>query len=66
MSSKGGLDKLGSATVSVANNWDKGVSVPAFRPTVATTAYGARSSSGSLPATTFLTMGSTTIGSTMN
>nr|WSY55855.1 right-handed parallel beta-helix repeat-containing protein [Streptomyces sp. NBC_00886] len=63
---KGGLDKLGSATVSAANNWDSGVTTPAFKSTDATTAYGARSSSGTLPATTFLTTGSTTIGATMD
>jgi len=63
---KGGLDKLGSSTVSAANNWDSGVSTPSFTSTDATTAYGARSSSGSLPSTTSLTTGSTTIGSTMN
>ncbi|MFF4258097.1 right-handed parallel beta-helix repeat-containing protein [Streptomyces sp. NPDC001663] len=66
VSNKGGLDKLGSKTVSAANNWDSGVSTPAFKSTDATTAYGARKSDGSLPATTFLTTGSTTIGSTMN
>ncbi|MEU6142066.1 right-handed parallel beta-helix repeat-containing protein [Streptomyces sp. NPDC047081] len=66
VSNKGGLDKLSSSTVSAANNWDSGVSTPAFKSTDATTAYGARKSDGSLPATTFLTTGSTTIGSTMN
>ncbi|NNN34575.1 pectate lyase [Streptomyces sp. S3(2020)] len=63
---KGGLSKLGGSTVSAANNWDSGVSTPSFRSTDATTAYSARKSDGSLPATTFLTTGSTTIGSTMN
>ncbi|WP_405926071.1 right-handed parallel beta-helix repeat-containing protein [Streptomyces sp. NBC_00035] len=63
---KGGLDKLGSSTVSAANNWDSGVSTPSFKSTDATTAYASRQSSGSLPSTTFLTTGSTTIGSTMN
>ncbi|WP_406349705.1 right-handed parallel beta-helix repeat-containing protein [Streptomyces sp. NBC_01597] len=63
---KGGPDKLGPSAVSAANNWDSGVSTPAFRSTDATTAYGARKPDGSLPATTFLTTGSTTIGSTMN
>jgi hypothetical protein len=63
---KGGLSKLGSRAVSAANNWDSGVATPAFRSTDATTAYGARKADGSLPATTFLTTGSTTIGSTMN
>ncbi|MCI3277141.1 right-handed parallel beta-helix repeat-containing protein [Streptomyces cylindrosporus] len=66
VSNKGGLDKLSSSTVSAANNWDSGVSTPAFSSTDATTAYGARKSDGSLPATTFLTTGSTTIGATMN
>ncbi|MFI0091576.1 right-handed parallel beta-helix repeat-containing protein [Streptomyces bobili] len=63
---KGGLSKLGSSTVSAANNWDGGVTSPAFRSTDATTAYGARKADGALPATTFLTTGSTTIGTTMN
>lgn len=66
VSNKGGLSKLGSSTVSAANNWDSGVSAPALKSTDATTAYSARKSDGSLPATTFLTTGSTTIGSTMN
>jgi hypothetical protein len=66
VSNKGGLSKLGSSTVSAANNWDSGVSTPAFRSTDPTTAYSARKPDGSLPATTFLTTGSTTIGSTMN
>jgi hypothetical protein len=66
VSNKGGLSKLGSGTVSAANNWDSGVSTPAFKSTDATTAYGARKSDGSLPATTFLTTGSTTIGATMD
>jgi hypothetical protein len=63
---RGGLDKLGSAAVSAANNWDGGVSTPAFKSTDATTAYGPRRPDGSLPTTTFLTTGSTTIGTTMN
>lgn len=66
VSNKGGLSKLGSSAVSAANNWDSGVSVPSFKSVDATTAYGARKADGSLPATTFLTTGSTTIGSTMN
>ncbi|MFF5186136.1 right-handed parallel beta-helix repeat-containing protein [Streptomyces sp. NPDC000345] len=66
VSNKGGLSKRGSSTVSAANNWDSGVSTPSFVSKDATTAYGARTSDGSLPATTFLTTGSTTIGSTMN
>ncbi|MGW3286614.1 right-handed parallel beta-helix repeat-containing protein [Streptomyces sp. NPDC001002] len=63
---KGGPDKLGSATVSAANNWDGGVTTPAFKSTDATTAYGSRQASGALPSTTFLTTGSTEIGSTMD
>ncbi|WP_105975010.1 right-handed parallel beta-helix repeat-containing protein [Streptomyces geranii] len=63
---KNGLSKLGSSTVSAANNWDSGIVTPALKSTDATAAYGARQSNGSLPATTFLTVGSTAIGSTMN
>ncbi|WP_329115409.1 right-handed parallel beta-helix repeat-containing protein [Streptomyces sp. NBC_01465] len=66
VSNGGGKATLGGSTVSAANNWDSGVATPSFVSTSATTAYGARSSSGALPATTFLTTGSTTIGSTMN
>ncbi|MEU9153348.1 right-handed parallel beta-helix repeat-containing protein [Streptomyces sp. NPDC048417] len=62
----GGADKLGSRAVSAANSWDGGVSTPAFKSTDATSAYGARQTSGALPVTVFLTTGSTTIGSTMN
>ncbi|MER5524425.1 right-handed parallel beta-helix repeat-containing protein [Streptomyces sp. NPDC002677] len=62
----GGADKLGSRAVSAANSWDGGVSTPAFKSTDATSTYGARGSGGSLPATTFLTTGSTAIGATMN
>ena len=62
---KGGAAKLGPSTVSAGNNWDSGIATPPFRSTDATTAYGARRADGSLPATTFLTTGSTTIGSTM-
>ncbi|MCX4761073.1 right-handed parallel beta-helix repeat-containing protein [Streptomyces sp. NBC_01275] len=63
---KGGLDKLGSSTVSAANNWDGGVATPSFKSTDASTAYGSRQAGGALPVTTFLTTGSTTIGSTMD
>jgi hypothetical protein len=63
---KGGASRLGPSTVSAANNWDSGVATPPFRSTDATTAYGARAADGSLPATTFLITGSTTIGSTMD
>ncbi|WP_055632153.1 right-handed parallel beta-helix repeat-containing protein, partial [Streptomyces griseoruber] len=63
---KGGLSKLGSSAVSAANNWDSGVTAPKFVSTDASSAYGARKSDGALPVTTFLTTGSTIIGSTMN
>jgi hypothetical protein len=63
---KGGLSKRGSATVSAANNWDRGVPTPAFGSTDAGTAYGSRGPGGSLPSTDFLTTGSTTLGTTMN
>lgn len=66
VSNKGALSKLGPSTVSAANNWDSGVSTPALKSKDATSAYGARQSNGSLPATTFLTVDSTAIGSTMN
>lgn len=66
VSNGAGKAKLGGSTVSAANNWDSGVTTWAFRSTDAATAYGARKADGSLPATTFLTTGSTTIGSTMN
>ncbi|MFE0674984.1 right-handed parallel beta-helix repeat-containing protein [Streptomyces sp. NPDC058867] len=66
VSNKGGLSKLGSSTVSAANNWDSGVTTPSFKSVDATTAYGARAADGSLPATTFLTTGSTAIGATMD
>ncbi|MCF1599064.1 right-handed parallel beta-helix repeat-containing protein [Streptomyces muensis] len=61
-----GLAKVGPSTVNAANNWDRGVPTPAFRSTDAATAYGARKADGSLPATAFLTTGSTAVGSTMN
>ncbi|MEU0896459.1 right-handed parallel beta-helix repeat-containing protein [Streptomyces massasporeus] len=63
---KGGAAKLGSSTVSAGNTWDSGIATPPFRSTDATGAYGARRADGSPPATTFLTTGSTSIGSTMN
>ncbi|WP_371659078.1 right-handed parallel beta-helix repeat-containing protein [Streptomyces sp. NBC_00280] len=66
VSNKGALSRLGSSTVSAANNWDGGISTPALKSKDATTAYGARRSNGSLPATTFLAVDSTAIGSTMN
>ncbi|MFI5552391.1 right-handed parallel beta-helix repeat-containing protein [Streptomyces sp. NPDC051738] len=66
VSNKKGLSKPGSSSVSAANNWDGGVATPSFKSTDAATAYGARTADGSLPATSFLTTGSTTIGSTMN
>ncbi|WP_089100856.1 right-handed parallel beta-helix repeat-containing protein [Streptomyces hyaluromycini] len=66
VSDKGGADKLGARAVSAANSWDGGVSTPAFKSTDATSAYGARATSGALPVTVFLTTGSATIGSTMD
>ncbi|MFD8719704.1 chondroitinase-B domain-containing protein [Streptomyces sp. NPDC059629] len=56
----------GSSVVSAGNNWDSGISTPSFVSTDASTTYNSRKSDGSLPATTFLTTGSTTIGATMN
>lgn len=61
-----GLAQRGSAIVSAAINWDSGIATPAFVSKDATSAYGVRRADGSLPTTTFLTTGSTTIGSTMN
>ncbi|MPY57065.1 right-handed parallel beta-helix repeat-containing protein [Streptomyces spongiae] len=63
---KKGASKLGSSTVSAANSWDSGVSVPSFKSTDAASVYGARTADGSLPATGFLTTGSTAIGATMD
>ncbi|MEU6509878.1 chondroitinase-B domain-containing protein [Streptomyces sp. NPDC046942] len=61
-----GLVSKGSHVTSAGNNWDSGISTPSFISTDATTVYNARTSDGSLPDTTFLTTGSTTIGATMN
>ena len=61
-----GLARTGSSVVSAGNNWDAGIATPPFLSTDPTSAYGARKADGSLPATAFLTTGSTTIGSTMN
>jgi hypothetical protein len=61
-----GLVSKGSSVVSAGNNWDSGISTPAFHSTDATTCYNARGASGTLPATTFLTTGSSTIGATMS
>ncbi|MFF3331361.1 chondroitinase-B domain-containing protein [Streptomyces sp. NPDC002888] len=66
VSNGGGLVNKGSSVVSSGNNWDSGTSTPAFRSTDASSTYNARQSNGALPATTFLTTGSTTIGATMN
>ncbi|MEU0384000.1 right-handed parallel beta-helix repeat-containing protein [Streptomyces chartreusis] len=66
VSDRGGPAKLGSAAVSAGNNWDSGIATPPFKSTDAESAYAARGAEGSLPATTFLTTGSTTIGSTMD
>ncbi|MFC3492980.1 hypothetical protein [Glycomyces rhizosphaerae] len=46
---------LSSRTVSVANSWDSGVSVPSFKSTDAKRPTAARSSGGKLPAVSFLT-----------
>jgi hypothetical protein len=61
-----GLVNKGSSVVSSGNNWDSGISTPAFRSTDATSTYNARQANGALPVTTFLTTGSTTIGATMD
>ncbi|MGI5374468.1 pectinesterase family protein [Streptomyces sp. CA-251387] len=66
VSNGSGLVSKGSSVVSSGNNWDSGIATPAFRSTDASTTYNARQSDGSLPATTFLTTGSTTIGATMD
>ncbi|MBO1335253.1 chondroitinase-B domain-containing protein [Streptomyces sp. VRA16 Mangrove soil] len=66
VSNGSGLVSKSSAVTSAGNNWDAGISTPSFVSTDASTTYNARSSSGTLPATTFLTTGSTTIGATMN
>jgi len=66
VSNGSGLVTKGSSVVSAGNNWDSGISTPSFVSTDASTTYNARKSDGSLPATTFLTTGSTTIGATMN
>ncbi|CAL9321602.1 MULTISPECIES: right-handed parallel beta-helix repeat-containing protein [Streptomyces] len=66
VSDEGGRAELGSSTVSAGNNWDSGVATPPFTSTDATGAHGPRGADGSLPATVFLTTGSTTMGSTMN
>jgi hypothetical protein len=66
VSNGGGSVSKGSSVSSAGNNWDSGVSTPAFKSTDASSCYNARKSDGSLPATTFLTTGSTTIGATMN
>lgn len=61
----GSADKIGSRTVSAANSWDAGVTVPSFKSTDAAQAAKARTSGGKLPACTFLTTGSTAIGTAM-
>ena len=66
MSNGSGKVSKGSSVVSAGNNWDSGISTPPFVSTDASSCYNARSSSGTLPATTFLTTGSSTIGATMN
>ncbi|MHC0428947.1 right-handed parallel beta-helix repeat-containing protein [Streptomyces sp. O3] len=66
VSNSKGLAKLGSRTVSAANNWDSGVATPAFRSTDAGSVYGARRAGGALPATDFLVTGTDAIGAPMN
>ncbi|MGW6887215.1 right-handed parallel beta-helix repeat-containing protein [Streptomyces chartreusis] len=66
VSNGSGSVSKGGSVLSAGNNWDSGISTPAFRSTDASTAYNARQSNGSLPTTTFLTTGSTTIGATMD
>ncbi|MFI2433722.1 chondroitinase-B domain-containing protein [Streptomyces sp. NPDC018693] len=66
VSNGSGLVNKGSSVVSQGNNWDSGITTPAFRSTDASTVYNARQSNGALPVTTFLTTGSTTIGATMD
>ncbi|SMQ15425.1 Chondroitinase B [Streptomyces sp. Ag82_O1-12] len=66
VSNGGGSVSRGSSVVSSGNNWDSGIATPAFRSTNASTVYNARQSGGALPATTFLTTGSTSIGATMD
>lgn len=66
VSNGGGSVGKGSSVTSAGNNWDSGISTPAFKSTDASSCYNAHTSDGSLPATAFLTTGSTTIGATMN
>ncbi|MFJ8331380.1 right-handed parallel beta-helix repeat-containing protein [Streptomyces sp. NPDC094437] len=61
-----GTVNKGSSVVSAGNNWDSGIGTPSFVSTDASSTYNARSTSGTLPATTFLTTGSSTIGATMD
>ena len=57
VSNGGGTVSKSSSVVSSGNNWDSGISTPAFRSTDASSTYNARSTSGTLPTTTFLTTG---------
>ncbi|MEU9190929.1 right-handed parallel beta-helix repeat-containing protein [Streptomyces sp. NPDC048484] len=66
VSNGSGSVSKGGSVVSAGNNWDSGIATPAFRSTDAATTYNARQSNGSLPVTTFLTTGSSTIGATMD
>ncbi|MFF7738472.1 right-handed parallel beta-helix repeat-containing protein [Streptomyces sp. NPDC007984] len=66
VANKGGAAKLGPSTVSAGNTWDSGVATPPLRSTDAAAALAARRADGSLPATAFLTTGSTGIGSPMD
>ncbi|MEU4654370.1 chondroitinase-B domain-containing protein [Streptomyces sp. NPDC023723] len=66
VSNGSGKATYGSAVTSYLNSWDSGVTTPSFVSTDATSVYNARQSNGALPATSFLTTGSTTIGATIN
>ncbi|WAZ20875.1 right-handed parallel beta-helix repeat-containing protein [Streptomyces cinnabarinus] len=66
VSNGSGSVNKGSSVTSYLNNWDSGVATPSFVSTNSATTYNTRQSDGSLPATTFLTTGSTTIGATMD
>ncbi|NEC88173.1 pectate lyase [Streptomyces sp. SID12501] len=66
VSNSSGSVSKGSSVTSSGNNWDSGISTPSFVSTSASTTFNSRAADGTLPATTFLTTGSSTIGSTMN
>jgi hypothetical protein len=66
VSNGSGTVSKGSSVTSAGNNWDSGISTPSFVSTNASTTFNSRAADGTLPATTFLTTGSSTIGATMN